>query len=143
MWEQYLIYFMLGVFPWIFVAAGVWLMIRAHRFMKDARRATGRVVAVHQSTSYRSSNSGGGRRVTTYQPVFAYTAPDGSAHEARTAIYSTSYNFPVGSEHEILCNPATPDTVRMPGFWVYGFGGLFAAIGLVFGIVGIFAMQAM
>lgn len=141
-WEQILIYFMMGVLPWIFVAVGGWLIWQAYQFMGNVSRTMGTVKAVHQSTS--TSGSGSDRRVvTTYKPVFEYQDASGLTQQGETFLHSTSYNFAVGEQREILVNPDFPGKVRMPGLMIYGFGALFVAIGLIFGIVGIFAMQNM
>ena len=141
-WEQAIVYFMMGVFPWIFVIAGIWLVWSAHQFMKNSYRVTGTVIGVHQSTS--TSNSNGSRRtVTTYKPVFEYVDAGGLTQKAETFLYSTTYNFAKGEQREILVNPDTPDKARMPGFMIYGFGGIFIAIGSIFGIICIFALRAM
>lgn len=141
-WEQILIYFMLGVLPWIFVVVGGWFIWDAYKFMGNVSRTIGTVTGVHQSTS--TSGSGSDRRlVTTYKPVFEYEDRSGQTQKAETFIYSTSYNFGVGEQREILVNPDRPDKVKMPGLMIYGFGAIFVSIGLVFGIVGLFAMQNM
>ena len=140
-WETYLIYFMLGVFPWIFVAVGAWMIWSAHKFMQKAVRTRGTVVEVHRKTST-TSRDDSTRTVTTFQPVFEYQGEDGSTKRGLTWMASTSYNYAIGSEHEILVNP-DDETVRVPGFMIYGFGAIFGGIGLVVGIVGIFAIGAM
>ena len=140
-WEKILIYFMLGILPWIFVAVGGWLLWSARNFMARAIRTRGRVLQVSQQTSTSSSN-GTTRRTTTYKPLFEYTDPNGEIRKAETFLASTSYNYAIGSEHEILIDPEG-GTVRIPGFMIYGFGAIFAGIGLLFGIVGIFALSAM
>lgn len=140
-WEKVLIYGMLGVLPWIFVAAGGWLLWSAHKFMGRAVKAKGTVLTVSRHVSTRTSN-GGSRRSVTYKPTFEYTDPAGQTRRAETFLSSSGYNFEIGSQHEILIDP-NGGSVRMPGFWVYGFGALFAVIGLAFAIAGIFALAAM
>ncbi len=139
-WEVTLKYFMLGVFPWIFVALGAWLMWSAHKFMRKALRATGTVVAVHEKTSYSSSSN---RRTTTYQPIFEYTLPDGRTVQGKTFLSASGRNWPVGTEKEILVDPDNPETVRIPGFLIYGFGGIFFVMGSLFGIAALFALRSM
>lgn len=140
-WEKVAIYGMLGVLPWIFVGVGGWLLWSAHRFMGRAVRTTGTVLEVSRHVSTRTSN-GSTRTSVTYKPLFEYTDPDGRTQRAETFLSSSSYNFTIGSDHEILIDP-DGGSVRMPGFWVYGFGGIFGGIGLVFAIAGIFALAAM
>ncbi len=140
-WETYLIYFMLGVLPWLFVAIGGWLLWSAHTFMKKAVPTRGIVVNVKRKISSSSSENSSGP-TTTYCPVFEFSTPDGDTRQAETFLYSTSYNFEIGSLHDILVDPAG-GKARMPGFMIYGFGAIFAGIGLLFGIVGIFALGAM
>jgi len=139
-WQAMLQGLMMGVLPWGFVLAGAWLIYRTHRFLKGAARVRGVVVEVHE----KSRRSGGDttRRVTTYRPVFEYTDAKGTPRRAPTFLYSTSYNFQIGQVHDILANPDMPQTVRLPGWMNYGFGGLFVGLGLLFGIAGLFAMRA-
>lgn len=139
-WEQALIFFMLGVLPWIFVGVGGYLIWSAHKFVQRSLKVTGTVVGVHEKTSYNSDRN---TRTTTYQPVFEYTLPDGRVAQGKTFISSTGRNFPVGTQKEILVDPDRPDTVRMPGFLVYGFGAIFLVLGLIFAVAGIFALRAM
>lgn len=141
-WEKLLIYFLLGVLPWIFVVAGAWLVWSAHQFMSRAVKVRGTVVNVRTKMST-SSSSNSNRPVTSYQPEFEYVDAGGNKVRGATFLFSTSYNFPVGTEKEILADPENPDKVRMPGAMIYGFGAILAGVGLVFGIVGIFAIQAM
>ena len=140
--EQTIMIIVLGVLPWIFAAAGGYFLYSAYSFMKSAVRTTGRVTNVHQQTST-SSSGNSNRVVTTYKPVFEYVDKAGNTQSAETFLYSTSYNFDIGSQHEILINPEMPELARMPGIMVYGFGVLFLALGVIFGVVGIFALQAM
>ena len=139
-WEHWLTIFMLGVLPWIFVAVGAGLIWKAHSFMKSAIRLTGTVTGVYESTSYNSDRN---TYVTTYQPVFEFTLPDGRVAEGKTFISGTGRNFPVGTQKEVLVDPENTGTVRLPGFLIYGFGAIFLGIGLVFAVVGIFALRAM
>ena len=137
-WEQTLIYFMLGVFPWIFVAVGAWLLWSAHQFMGRAQRTIGRVLHVTRQVSTSSDNG----TSVSYKPTFEYVDEAGNTRQGETFLASSSYNFDVGTEREILLDPKTGQ-IRMPGWLIYGFGAIFAGIGLLFGIVGIFAIIAM
>ena len=141
-WEQALIYFMMGVMPWIFAGVGAWLLWGAHSFMKGATKTTGTVLSVRRSTS--TSGSGADRRTSiSYKPTFEYVDGAGRTQRAETFLSSSGYNYRIGEQREILVNPDTPEKVRMPGFMIYGFGAIFASIGVLFGILGIFAMLNM
>ena len=117
--------------PLVFTVAGGIMLRIAHRFMQGAVRRRGTVVDVRVN----HSTDNDGRRTVTYQPVFEYTDERGVTHRAPVWLSSSGRNFPIGTEKEILANPDYPDTVRLPGFWVYGFGAIFAIVGVVVGVV--------
>lgn len=134
-WERVMLYATLIGLPWIFIGVGGWLVWSARRFMRRAIRTRGRVLHVTSRVSTSTSNGNTSTSVT-YQPKFEYTDADGRTQQAQTFLSSSSYNFAIGSEHDILIDPQG-GSVRMPGFWVYGFGAIFAAFGLIFAVVGI------
>ena len=137
-WEKLLVMLTLGVLPWVFVGIGGWLIWRTRRFTSRAIRLTGTVTGVHRSSSYNHNTNS---HSTTYQPVFTFTLPDGRQAEGKTFLASGSRNFAPGTTKEILVDPDRPETVRMPGFMLYGFGAIFVAGGAVFGIVCLFALS--
>ena len=137
-WEKLVVMLTLGVLPWVFVGVGAFLVWRARRFTARAIRLTGTVIGVHQSSSYNHNTNS---HSTTYQPVFAFTLPDGREAQGKTFLAASGRNFPVGTEKEILVDPDKPDTVRLPGFMLYGFGAIFAVAGLIFAVVSLFALS--
>ena len=137
-WEKLVVTLTLGVMPWIFVGIGGWLIWRARAFTRRAIRLTGTVVGVHQSTSYNSSTNS---HRTSYQPVFSFNLPDGRSAQGKTFLSASGRNFPVGTQKEILVDPENPDTVRLPGFMLYGFGAILLVAGLIVAVVSVFALS--
>ena len=54
---------------------------------------------------------------TTYRPVIRYRGNDGDLYDGQTHISSSEYNFPIGSEVEILVEDGVRDTVRIDGWF--------------------------
>lgn len=123
--------------PLVFIAVSVLILWKTRRFTAGARHHTGRVVSVGQAFS--NSRNGGGR---VYQPTFAYPGPDGP----RTATprgASSGWNFPIGSEVEILVHPDRPDLARVKGGWPGLLGAVFLIVGLVFLAAGHLALSSL
>ena len=132
-WDDLLLGFLMYGLPWSFVAVGGWLTWKAWSFMRHAERVKATVMDV--KIQHGSTGTGSSRRHTmTYRPVFAYQDARGTDQRAETFLWSSSYNFDVGTTKEILVDPREPDVCRIPGFMIYGFGALFLLIGLLFGI---------
>ena len=140
-WIHLLTLLLLRVLSWIIAAVGAWMLYSTWKFLAAAEKRTGKVVEVHKSISINRSPRRGrsGPAVITYRPVFEYPGEGGAFERAETATYSTRFDFAVGSEHEILINPAAPGKAWMPGAGNYLIGAVLLGIGLIFGILGIFA----
>ena len=137
-WEKLVVMLTLGGLPWVFVFVGGFLVWRARAFTARAIRLTGTVIGVHQSSSYNHNTNS---HSTTYKPVFSFTLPDGREAQGKTFLSGSGRNFAPGTQKEILVDPENPETVRLPGFMLYGFGAIFAVAGLIFGVVSLFALS--
>lgn len=131
-WAQLL----MALLPIAFIGAGSWMIWSARRFMAGARRCKGVVVDVRVNHSTDSD----GRRSVTYQPVFEYHNDAGATVRAPVWLSSSGRNYAIGSERDILVNPAFPEVVRLPGVMVYGFGAIFVVAGILVGIGMTFAL---
>ena len=126
-----------GAIPLTLVFFGLRMLLRTRRFLRGTRKVAGRVVTVGRG--YSRNRGGGGGWV--YRPTFAYEGPGGTVLTS-TADASSTWNFPPGSEVEILVNPADPGRAMVAG----GFQNLGAvvliAMGLVFLAAGVAAALA-
>jgi hypothetical protein len=110
------------------------LIGRTWRFHRSAGIVRARVVAV--ATAMATQKSGSSR---LYLPTFAWDGPDGPIL-ASVRGGSSAYNFPVGTEIDILVNPGFPGRAAIKGEWPYFFGAIFLAMGMIFAAVGVAAL---
>lgn len=116
----------------IFFIVGGFLLWGAYDFMQTAQRTTGVVLSVDRIVTRDSDGTS-----VTYSPTFRYADLSGALHESSPSLRSSAYNFPIGSEVEILFDPAQPTTIRVDGFFsTWGFPGAFAAFGALFIVIG-------
>lgn len=119
----------------LFAAVGIYLVMDAVHFSGQAQEGIGEVIAV--DTHY--STDSDGRRTTTYAPTIRFQSIDGDTYEAETHIRSSGYDYSIGTEVEILYDPADPDEVRINSFWsLYMLPGMFTLMGSLFAILGAF-----
>lgn len=141
-WQEVLVFLILGVLPWIFVGVGAWLIWSAHRFLAKAEQVKAKVVAVHEQSNTCRSNDHK-RVVTTFRPVFAITDQDGEVRQVETFLSSSAYDFAIGMERKIMIDPDEPTMARVPGFMTYAFGGILVAGGLVLGVICMLVLSAL
>ena len=132
-WAWMLVIFMCVILPVLITALGISQLLRTRRFMRKAYRVTGTVVDVAQSTTFNDQT-----KTVTYHPTFSFETKDGVTRSASTATASSTMNYAIGSQRQILVNPEMLDQVRMPGFWVLGMSVIITLFGLIFGAFGLF-----
>jgi hypothetical protein len=118
--------------PGLFVFLGIGLLVDAVQFTSDAQSTRGEVV--HIRTNH---DSEGG---VSYTPTIEYRRDDGRLLEAETHISSSNYDYDIGAKVDILYSYEYSGEVRIDSvFSLYGPGLIFAAIGLLFIGITLFA----
>jgi len=117
-------FLLIAFVPLIFVGIGGYMLVDAIRFAGVAVKTVGVVIDLDVD-----SDSDG----TTYTPVFRYVDSAGVRRSGRTHIASSEYDYAIGTEEEILYDPAAPeDGVRINGlFSLWGFPLIFLGLGLI------------
>ena len=118
---------LLGAVPTAMLAVSAFLLFNLFEETFRYERTMGEVVEVRSFVSTAPWNRG----TTEYVPVFLYTWTDGASTRAGVNLASASYNFPIGSRHEILFNPDRRDDVRIAGAHNWIVPGGFAALTLL------------
>lgn len=118
---------LLGAVPTAMLAVSAFLLVNLFDETFRYDRTLGEVVEVRSFVSTAPWNRG----TMEYVPVFLYTWSDGAPTRAGVSLASASYNFPVGSQHEILFNPRRRDDVVIPGLINWIVPGGFAVLTLL------------
>lgn len=102
---------LIWILPGLFLAAAA--LMFAHEGWRHVASVptTGEVVQVYDWPGGTIFDRG----VTNYGPVFRYSWSDGSATEATSGLSHPSFNFPIGSVHEIRYFPDAKRNVVLPG----------------------------
>ncbi len=119
------------------VFAGVvgWLVNSGLDFSRNAVSTSGIVVSVARE---RSSSA----KAYTYRPTIRYSDSNGQSRTAQTAMSASSYNFAPGEKVAILVDSRDPSDMRIDSwFTLWGFGSIFAAVGLASLIGGVFVWR--
>ncbi|MFQ3630698.1 DUF3592 domain-containing protein [Roseiflexus sp.] len=112
----------------LILLVGIWLYVRAQRFVGAARQTTARVVDMQMDEAGE-----------TYYPIFEFTTVEGTMLRAKGPTGSYPPAHQVGDTVSILYDPQRPADVREYKFkdlWALpsiaiGFGGLFTLICLL------------
>ncbi|MFZ1481854.1 MAG: DUF3592 domain-containing protein [Paracoccaceae bacterium] len=132
-----MVYSLLFGLPAIFIAASLFVIWRAGRFARGATPV--RAIVVSQGRRVTTDESGS---AVVYSPTFAYRDAKGLAQASVTGA-SSGWGFDLGTEVEILVNPAFPGVGRIKSEWPYFFGAIFLVVGIVFGVAGYAAFRAL
>jgi hypothetical protein len=98
----------------IFLVAGAILTFLTYDFMNNALPTTGRVTSVEVIT---------GDDSVSYKPTIRYVDSQGRKQSGQTFMSSSSYNFGVGENVDILYDIRNPESLRMDtSFATWGFG---------------------
>ena len=117
------------IFGLVFATIGAGLTYWSYSFSQSAITTSGIVTHVTTKTSRNSTNNS---TSTTYQPTVSYIDQSGATHSAQTFLSSSGYNFPLGSEIEIMYDPEDTGQIRINSwFALWGFGFVFLAVGLI------------
>ena len=109
----------------IAVAGLVWLF-RTMAFVRGAAKASGQIVAVEHSRSYK------GRSI--YHPVFTFKDSAGIIHTQRSSLGSADYSFAAGERVTVLYDPVAPEHSMIDSFQTIWLSPVFiTAFGLLFG----------
>jgi hypothetical protein len=131
----------------IFMGVGIimlsviaYLIVSNNKFEQRAVRTKGKVI---DYKNYQSSNDNGGS-TTMYTPVFEYEF-NGQSYQHTSSTSSSSPEYEIGEEVEVLVDPKRPAEILINTFWekwfvvvLLGFmGTIFTGVGfLVFRFVG-------
>ena len=116
---------LLGAVPTAMMVVTAWLVVVLYQETFQYVRTTGEVVEVRSVVSTAPWNRG----TTEYVPVFRFTWIDGEEARSDVNLASASYNFEIGSQHEILFNPGNRrDHIRIPGPLNWLIPALFVAL---------------
>lgn len=98
----------------VFLVAGAVLTFLTYDFMNNALPATGRVTSVEAIT---------GDDSVSYKPTIRYVDWEGRKQSGQTFMSSSSYNFDIGENVDILYDIRKPESLRMDtSFATWGFG---------------------
>lgn len=113
-----------------FFLFGLYWLYNTFVFMENAVTTIGTVTHVQVNHSDDS---------TTYTPTVRYFDENGSKHISRSGLSSSSYNYGIGQEIEVLYDRRDPSTMRINS-WIetWGFGLIFSFMGFVFMVIGWF-----
>lgn len=119
-----------AAFGLIFAGIGGYFFVKDQRLAASGVRASGEVVALHESY-----DSDGDR---TYAPVFVFQDANGTRHEVTSSVKTSPPAFSRGEAIEVIYDPALPGQAVIDSFTQRhlfplafgGMGGVFAAIGL-------------
>ncbi|MEL6792026.1 MAG: DUF3592 domain-containing protein [Pseudomonadota bacterium] len=135
------------IVKWVFTIVGAaFFLIGCHQlygtyhFTNVALPAEGTV----QSVERKETRDSEGHRKITYRPTMTYRDAFGVERTARTYLSSSGYNYDIGARVAVLYDPDEPTVVRVDGFvslWV--FGAIFAGLGALFLIIGLFLKPSM
>lgn len=119
-----------GLVGGIFLLAGGVITAFSYDFVSNSLPTTGTVVAVDVITS----DDG-----VSYRPTVRYLDHTGQKRRGETFLASSSYDYDIGTRVDILYDMRDSSSIRMDTwFEVWGFGVLFAGIGVVITMVVIF-----
>ncbi|MEM1161240.1 MAG: DUF3592 domain-containing protein [Pseudomonadota bacterium] len=117
------------------VAVGLWFLADAMAFDDIALSARGEVLSVER---HQSVDKDTGQVTYTYTPTFRFVGQNGDTYQAETHVAASVYNFRIGTQKDLLYDPARPDEVRLTGFGSrYGLPLGFIVGGLIFAGVGV------
>lgn len=102
--------------------------------LRRRRRIRARVSGVSSSVGVVPSNIGADSAIL-YRPSFTYTDLQGVERRVTLAHQSASFNFEIGSEHEIFIDPELPDVAWMPNAGTNGTLLVMAFLGIIVGLV--------
>lgn len=133
----YLIRFVFLLVGLALATFGAWQFYSSYAFQQTAVETTAEVLSVDAVTRTERNSDGYLETTTTYAPTLRYTDLSGAAHVSTPYLRSSEYNFPIGSEIEVLYDAAAPGDVRISGFLTtWGFGAAFFLFGLLFAVIG-------
>jgi hypothetical protein len=110
----------------IMLASVTYMVVSNNKFEKIAVHVKGKVI---DFTSHESSDDDGGS-TTMYAPVFEYQF-NGQTYQYTSSTSSSSPEYDVGEEVEVLVDPKNPNEVLINTFWEKWF------LSLVLGIMGV------
>ena len=118
-----IVFIMIGL---IFIAFGAWQFYSSYAFQQTAVATTAEVVSVEAFTKEERNSDGYYKTTITYAPTLRYRDLSGASHVSTPVLRSTSYNYPVGAEVDVLYDATSPRDVRIKGFMsAWGFGAVF------------------
>ena len=124
------IWWIIIAFFGLFVLLGLVMLVEAIIFSSNAVRTKGEVISF--SRDYLNDEG------VTYKPVIRYRREDGRIFEAKTRISSSSYDYAVGDQVNILYTYDKPQEVGINHFFsIFGpgfFNGLFGALFIVLSV---------
>ena len=107
----------------IFLVGGAILTYLSYDFINNALPASGRVTSVEVITSDDS---------VSYKPTIRFLDWQGRKHSGQTFISSSSYNFDINDNVDILYDTRNPKSLRMDTwFATWGFGIIFMTASVV------------
>ena len=105
----------------LFIGIGTYMIAQSYQATMHDLSATGHVVDV----SIGRGSKGG----TVYAPVIDFQTPDGATHRFVSSM-SSSWRPTIGATEPVLYDPSQPDVaIQHNLFDMYGFPGIFAAMG--------------
>jgi hypothetical protein len=122
--------------PCLFLFLGLGLLVDAFQFTSNALNTRGEVVHV---SANRDSEGG-----VSYTPTIQYGRDDGGLLKAETHFLSSNYDYDIGAKVDILYSYENSEEVRINSFFsLYGPGLMFAAFGMLFAGIVLFARGKM
>ncbi len=119
------------------VAFGAWQFYSSYSFQQTAVETTAKVLSVETVTRQERGSDGYWKTTTTYAPMLQYTDLSGRAHVSTPNLPSSSYDFAIGSDIEVLYDATAPADVRISGFTsTWGFGSAIFLFGILFAVIG-------
>jgi len=126
------------------LAVGVLLLLvaifttyRAINYTQNAVTTTGRVIGFAE---FMDLEAEGG---IMYAPVILFKTADGNEIELEANSRSSSPEYEVGEEVEILYLPSDPSNATISSFFsIWGVSTIFALIGVIFTIAGVFVARS-
>ncbi len=114
----------------VFFVVGGWILYSHYQFSKIAIPATGTVVRIQQITDSRNN--------IKYAPVIMFKTADNREIVFQEKNTNTYVSYPTSSTVRILYNPNIPENAEIAGATTNIMGGVFAGLGLIVFLLGLF-----
>lgn len=123
LWANALANLMAFGVPSLFLAMGIWMLVKTRRFMSNANRVSTTVVDIEEQRSHENDAVH-----IEYLPTYEYRSIKGEMVRAR-AFRTTRARPEVGDQKIMLVNPDEPEVVRYSSLAGYGFAAFGIGIG--------------